>query len=118
MAGKAVTMRDVADAAGVSRTLVSLVLNESTSVTVAEDTRARILSLAADLGYRPNAAARALAHQRSDYYGVLSEIVTDPFAVDIIVGAQREAIRHGKTSCSRPRRPTRQPSAPSWSGSS
>lgn len=96
MAGRAVTMRDVADAAGVSRTLVSLVLNESTSVTVADETRARILALAADLGYRPNAAARALAHQRSDYYGVLTEIVTDPFAVDIIVGAQGEALRHGK----------------------
>lgn len=96
MVGKAVTMRDVADAAGVSRTLVSLVLNESTSVTVAEETRARILALATDLGYRPNATARALAHQRSDYYGVLTEIVTDPFAVDIIVGAQGAALSHGK----------------------
>lgn len=96
MVRKAVTMRDVADAAGVSRTLVSLVMNERTSVRVADETRARILALASDLGYRPNGAAVALAHQRSDYYGVLTEIVTDPFAVDIIVGAQGAALHHGK----------------------
>ncbi|WP_251453578.1 LacI family DNA-binding transcriptional regulator [Microbacterium sp. Marseille-Q6648] len=91
-----VTMKDVAAAAGVSRTAVSLVLNDRRSVTLADDTRDRVLAAAAELGYRPNAGARALAQQRSDWYGLVTEIVTAPFAVDIIKGAQDRALLSDK----------------------
>ncbi|GAB3603801.1 LacI family DNA-binding transcriptional regulator [Microbacterium aureliae] len=91
-----VTMKDVAAAAGVSRTAVSLVLNDRRSVTLADDTRDRVLAAAAQLGYRPNAGARALAQQRSDWYGLVTEIVTAPFAVDIIKGAQDRALLNDK----------------------
>lgn len=93
---RAVTMKDVAHHAGVSRTAVSLVLNDRYDVTLAQDTRQRVLSAAAKLGYRPNAGARALAQQRSDWYGLVTEIVTAPFAVDIIKGAQDRAMTDGK----------------------
>src|SRR6188768_1453631 len=86
-----VTMKDVALHAGVSRTAVSLVLNGRQSVALADETRARVLAAAAELGYRPNAGARALANQRSDWYGLVTEIVTAPFAVDIIKGVQDKA---------------------------
>ena len=93
---RAVTMKDVADHAGVSRTAVSLVLNDRHDVTLAQDTRERVLSAASELGYRPNAGARALAQQRSDWLGLVTEIVTAPFAVDVIKGAQDRAMADGK----------------------
>lgn len=91
-----VTMKDVALRAGVSRTAVSLVLNGRQSVALADETRDRVLAAAAELGYRPNAGARALAQQRSDWYGLVTEIVTAPFAVDIIKGAQDRAFADEK----------------------
>lgn len=93
---RAVTMKDVADHAGVSRTAVSLVLNDRHEITLAQETRLRVLAAAAELGYRPNAGARALAQQRSDWFGLVTEIVTAPFAVDVIKGAQDRAMADGK----------------------
>jgi LacI family transcriptional regulator len=88
---RAVTMKDVAERAGVSRSAVSFVLNNRRSAALSDDTRDRVLDAAAELGYRPNAGARALAQQRSDWYGLVTEIVTAPFAVEIIKGAQDRA---------------------------
>jgi len=88
---RGVTMADVAKAAGVSRTAVSFVLSNRENSSISEDTKLRILEAVQTLGYRPNAGARALASQRSDWYGLVTEIVTAPFAVDIIKGAQDQA---------------------------
>ncbi|WP_434810752.1 LacI family DNA-binding transcriptional regulator [Microbacterium sp. bgisy189] len=96
MAARPVTMKDVAIKAGVSRSAVSFVLNDRRSVGLSDDTRDRVLAAAAELGYRPNAGARALAKKTSDWYGLVTEIVTAPFAVDIIKGAQDAALVDGK----------------------
>ncbi|MFN3925154.1 MAG: LacI family DNA-binding transcriptional regulator, partial [Pseudarthrobacter sp.] len=88
---RGVTMNDVAKHAGVSRTAVSFVLSNRENASISEDTRTRINDAVQALGYRPNAGARALASQRSDWYGIVTEIVTAPFAVDIIKGAQDQA---------------------------
>lgn len=93
---RAVTMADVARAAGVSRTTVSFVLNGREQTTIAPATKARILDAASSLGYRPNAAARALASSRSGWFGLVTEIVTAPFAVDVIKGAQQRAWDGGR----------------------
>ncbi len=90
------TMGDVARRAGVSRTTVSFVLNDRADAGIPDDTRRRVLHAAAELGYRPNAGARALAARRSDWYGIVTEIVTAPFAVDVIKGAQDRALERGK----------------------
>jgi LacI family transcriptional regulator len=89
---QAVTMADVARRAGVSRTAVSFVLN-GRDVAIPPATRERILVAAADLGFRPNAAAQALARRRTGWFGLVTEIVTAPFAVDVIRGAQQRAWR-------------------------
>ena len=86
-----VTMSDVARHAGVSRTAVSFVLAGRNDTSVSPETRDRILDAVRDLGYRPNAGARALAAQRSGLFGLITEIVTAPFAVDVIKGAQERA---------------------------
>lgn len=88
---RGVTMTDVAKHAGVSRTAVSFVLSNRANASISEETRTRINDAVQALGYRPNAGARALASQRSDWYGIVTEIVTAPFAVDIIKGAQDQA---------------------------
>ncbi len=88
---RGVTMNDVAQHAGVSRTAVSFVLSNRQNASISEETRNRINAAVQALGYRPNAGARALASQRSDWYGIVTEIVTAPFAVDIIKGAQDQA---------------------------
>jgi DNA-binding LacI/PurR family transcriptional regulator len=58
-----VTMQDVADRAGVSLTTVSFVVNGTKRV--APGTRTRVEEAMADLGYRRNVFARALASRRS-----------------------------------------------------
>lgn len=58
-APKAVSIRDVAKAAGVSHQTVSRVVNGHPRVK--ESTRARVLDVIAEMGYTPNRMARALA---------------------------------------------------------
>lgn len=90
------TMSEVAERAGVSRTTVSFVLNGRADAAIPEETQARIRAAIEELGYRPNAGARALAAKRSEWYGLITEIVTAPFAVDVIKGAQDRAWADGK----------------------
>lgn len=66
-----VTSHDVARAAGVSRTTVSIVLNKSDSAVIGEDTRRRVEAAAADLGYRPNSVARMLKSGVTETVGLV-----------------------------------------------
>ena len=66
-------IRQVAVRAGVSPMTVSRVLNDSPKVL--PDTRQRVLAVIEELGYRPNAVARALATQRTRRIGVLMDSV-------------------------------------------
>jgi len=68
--GRGPAMTDVARLAGVSHQTVSRVLNGHPSVR--EETRGRVRAAIAELGYRPNRAARALATGRSQTLGVVS----------------------------------------------
>lgn len=66
------TMADVAERAGVSRTLVSFILDGKPGAS--EETRQRVLAIAEEIGYRPDSAARLLAQGRSRTLGVMSDI--------------------------------------------
>jgi len=68
-------MYDVAARAGVSHQTVSRVVNGFGSIR--PETRDRVLAAIAELGYRQNVAARALATSRSRAIGVLAPAVTD-----------------------------------------
>jgi DNA-binding LacI/PurR family transcriptional regulator len=74
-ARRAPSMYDVADRAGVSHQTVSRVLNDYAGIR--PETRERVLAAIADLGYRPNKAARALVTSRSRAIGVLVPATTD-----------------------------------------
>ncbi|MBC7805072.1 MAG: LacI family DNA-binding transcriptional regulator [Akkermansiaceae bacterium] len=67
-----ITLRDVAARAGVNATTVSVVLNGNRSGTrVSAATRERILSVASELGYSPNMAARGMKSRRMNSIGVV-----------------------------------------------
>lgn len=63
------TIRDIAREAGVSRAAVSFALNDRPGVS--PTTRARIIDIAAKMGWRPNATARALSSSRSNAIGLV-----------------------------------------------
>jgi LacI family transcriptional regulator len=67
---------------------VSFVLNDRPDARISEETRGRILAAARELGYRPNAGARALAARRSGLLGMVTEIVTSSFGPEVVRGAQ------------------------------
>ena len=91
----AVTQDDVARAAGVSRGLVSLALNNSPKV--ARSTRDRIAAAAKELGYRPNAQAAMLASSRSHVVGVILPNLRNPHHDAIIYGLRDAARANGLT---------------------
>lgn len=72
-----VTSTEVARAAGVSQSTVSRAFNREEVVSA--ETRARILSIAAELGYRPNELARSLISRKSNMIGIVMGDLLNPF---------------------------------------
>src|ERR1019366_10497726 len=66
-----VTATEVARRAGVSQPTVSLVLSRNPKARVAAETRARVIKVAQELGYRPNRLAQGLVRRRSYALGVI-----------------------------------------------
>lgn len=84
-----VIMLDVARVAGVSIQTVSRVLNDSPAVRA--DTRARVLDAVRDLGYRPNAIARALVNRRSATIGAVAVDTRNHGPITTLLALERAA---------------------------
>lgn len=70
-----ITSLDVAKRAGVSRSTVSMVINNYQAITLSAATRERVLKAAAELGYAPNSAGRNLVRGDTETIGL---IISDP----------------------------------------
>ena len=84
---------DVAHQAGVSKSTVSRVLNESNSVD--PETRRRVLETAQKLNYYPNASAQRLARGHSDFFGLLISDIENPVFPEMIKGFESAAAAKG-----------------------
>lgn len=84
---RGVRLSDVAHAAGVSVPTASQVMNDTGRV--ADETRKRVLAIARELDYRPNALARSVALGRSRTIGVLAENAAGAFCMPVLIGVNR-----------------------------
>ncbi len=80
------TIKDIAQAAGVSLATVSRVINNGPKV--GNDTRKRVKKIMEEMGYRPNANARALVTKRSASLGVVIAELHDPFFAMLAHGVE------------------------------
>jgi len=87
------TIIDVAARAGVSKSLVSMVMRDDPGVSEAR--RAAVLAAAADLGYRPNRAAAILAGTRTRTIGVVVDDFANPWYVPMLDGVRAALAPHG-----------------------
>jgi LacI family transcriptional regulator len=93
---KRVTLADVARRAGLSTAAASMILNGRPDTRLSADAHARVHAAAAELGYRPNLAARGLRTDRTLTIGFISDVVaTTRFASGLIKGALEAAEEAG-----------------------
>ena len=86
----AVTIKDVARAAGVSHTTVSRALNDSPLIS--DETKNRLIKLAGEMGYQPNLSAKSLKMNKAFNYGMffstLDSATTHNFVTKTIQGVK------------------------------
>ncbi len=90
---RAATLRDVARAAGVSIGAASKALNANGRLSA--ETRAKVLSAAKALDYRPNDLAHSLHRARSMTVGILSTDSFGRFTFPIVEALERRLFDHG-----------------------
>lgn len=88
-----VTMNDIARTAGVSQATVSLVLNQSRNIKLSDETRQRVMTVAAELGYDRLPAIHAPRNQEEIGLLISSLQSYDPF-IDAISQAREAAWRN------------------------
>lgn len=85
---RAVTLREVADRAGVHPSTASRALNAATRDLVNDITTERVKAAAIELGYRPNSLARGLKTNKTFSIGMLLPDLTNPLFPPIVRGVE------------------------------
>lgn len=92
-----VTLRDVAQKAGVAASTVSRILNNKEStIPISDETRRRVIEAAREIGYKPNIAARNLVQQQSfALIGAIvphtvPEVLSQPFYMMVLRGIAQQ----------------------------
>jgi DNA-binding LacI/PurR family transcriptional regulator len=110
MPGPRPTQRQIAEEVGVSRTTVSLVLNDVPDVRISPETRQRILEVARRLDYYPHAAARRLVSGKTRTIALVwhrgpNATYRDAFLPGLLQGITRAAHQYGYHVLFRPIEP-------------
>jgi len=91
-----VSLREVAERAGVARGTVSSVLNNrGREARISADTQERVLRIAKEMGYRPNRLAQGLGKGRTNTIGLMIPGLRNPFFIGIMELAEDHAFRAG-----------------------
>lgn len=90
---KAVTLQDVADKTGLSRSTVSKALRDSHEIS--GKTKKLVADCARELNYHPNLAARSLRSGQSRSIGVVVSEIDNPFFAQVINGIESIADEKG-----------------------
>lgn len=90
MAGS--TIYDIAKKAGVSIATVSRVVNNSEGI--ADKTREKVLKVADELGYHPQAYAQGLARKKKNIIMVVVPVLSNYFFMEVLAGIQDEISNH------------------------
>lgn len=93
MSPKPVTMRQVADFAGVSTTTVSHVLNATRPVS--DDLRQRVFQAIAELNYQPNVLARSLRRNETYTIGLIIPNNANPFYAELARAVEKVSFEAG-----------------------
>ena len=97
--GRRITLRELAEQLGLSRTTISMILNDVPEATrFPEKTRQRVVESARKLGYRPNYFARSLGRKRTYLIGVIAPDFGNGYEAAILSGFQRCLLNTGYTS--------------------
>lgn len=95
---KKISLKDIAEAAGVSTALVSFVLNgKGKEYRVGEETARRILKIANDMNYHPNLAAKSLRSGKTKTIGLVVSDISNPFFSQLARVLEDEATKRGYT---------------------
>src|ERR1700751_3182881 len=97
--GHRITLRELAEHLALSRTTISMILNDVPEATrFPEETRQRVVQSAKKLGYRPNYFARSLGSRRTYLIGVVAPDFGDGFEAAVLSGFERRLLNTGYTS--------------------
>ncbi len=88
-----VTIKDIAQKAGVSIATVSRVINDSKPVS--PELRKRILDIIEETGYKPNALARGLIKKNTSILGIIIPEIANLNLAEVIKGIEGEADKNG-----------------------
>jgi LacI family transcriptional regulator len=95
MTARRITLLEVAQRAGVSRTTASFVLAGRRDMRISEAARQRVLAAASELEYRPNLMARGLRTRTTGTIGLISDMLaTEQYAGRMIYGVHTAAVEH------------------------
>lgn len=90
-----VTLKDVAERAGVSAATASRVVGNYGYVS--DETRQKVLAAVEELNYRPNVVARSMVTKSTRTLGIVVTDITNPFFARLARGVEEVCWQHGYT---------------------
>lgn len=92
---KKITINEIAERAGVSKTTVSFYLNGKTNK-MSEETQQRIQQIIDETGYEPSAVAQAMKTKTTGMLGVILDDVSHPYEAQALKGIEKTACEAGR----------------------